>query len=85
MAENTGQAAATPAATSATAVTPEQAPLIDALLQVVEQIHRPLAEAEREQLRSAIALGRQASAALMAYPLSNADEPDPIFAAYRAD
>jgi hypothetical protein len=62
-----------------------EAALVEAMLGVVEQTHGPLDEAAREQLREQLRRTRAASTALYAYPLSNADEPAPIFRPFRAD
>ncbi len=63
-------------------------PTITALVDVVQAIYRPgaaLSDSERERLQTAIGHMQAASAAMRAYPLTNADEPDPIFAAFRAE
>jgi hypothetical protein len=72
-------AQAEPAAPSAT---------VKALLGLVQATYRPgavLTDAERARLRTTIEAMQAASTALHAYPLTNADEPDPIFAAFRAE
>lgn len=69
------------------AAPPEAPPpaALDALTEVVQKTYRPLAGEEQERVRTVITALQQASAALAAYPLTNADEPDPIFSVYRAD
>jgi len=62
-----------------------EAALVEAMLGVVEQTHGPQDEAAREQLREQLRRARGASAALYAYPLSNANEPGVIFRPFRAD
>lgn len=62
-----------------------EAALVEAMLGVVEQTHGPLGEAARERLRDQLRRTRAASAALYAYPLTNADEPATIFRPFRAD
>ncbi len=64
---------------------PEPSPAADAQLALIERSFRPLSDDEREALRSSLALAHQANAALYAYPLTNADEPDVGFAAYRVE
>jgi hypothetical protein len=64
---------------------PEPPPTADALLALIEKSYRPLSEEESAALRTSIALTHQASAALFAFRLTNADEPDIGFAAFRAD
>ncbi|HEY7294305.1 MAG TPA: hypothetical protein VH916_04645 [Dehalococcoidia bacterium] len=59
--------------------------LIAAMLSVIERTHGPLNEAARQQLREGLRRAQSASAALYAYPLSNADEPGTIFRPFRAD
>lgn len=59
--------------------------LAQAMLGVVEQMHGPLAEAAREQLREGLRRQQAISAALYAHPLTNADEPGTIFRPFRAD
>lgn len=87
MAERRARVAARPSVTDAgrPAAAPEPPPTADALLALIEGSFRALSEEEREVLRTSLALGHQANAALFAYPLTNADEPDVGFAAYRAD
>ena len=63
----------------------QQAALVEALLGVVEQLHGPLDDERREQLRGGLQRSRGAAAALYAYPLTNADEPTTIFRPFRAD
>ncbi len=61
---------------------------IAALLDLVQATYRPdaaLSDGERERLQTSIGHMQAASAAMHAYPLTNADEPDPIFAAFRAE
>jgi hypothetical protein len=62
-----------------------EAALVEAMLGVVEQTHGPLDGAAREQIREQLRRARGASAALYAYPLTNADEPATIFRPFRAD
>lgn len=64
---------------------PEPPPAADALMALIEKSFRPLAEDEAEALRASLAQAHQATAALYAHPLTNADEPGTSFAAYRAD
>ena len=64
---------------------PSQPVTADALLQLIQQTYRPLDSAEQERVRTAIGAMQQAAAAMYAYPLTNADEPAPIFMAYRSD
>ncbi len=61
---------------------------ISALLDLVQATYRPgsaLTDTERERLQTTIGHMQAASAAIHAYPLTNADEPDPIFSAFRAE
>ena len=60
--------------------------LLEALLASVAAVHGERIGPERmERVRESIKGLRTAAEALAAYPLTNADEPDPIFAAYRAE
>jgi len=52
---------------------------------VVQKTYRALSDAERERIRTVITGFHQASAAMAAYRLTNADEPDTTFTVYRAD
>jgi len=61
------------------------APHLDAMLELVQQLHGDLTGEARERVRASIAVARQAVAAMNRYPLSNADEPDPIFIPFRQD
>lgn len=60
-------------------------PSVDAQLALVEAAYGPQPEADRAQVRGVLDGVSRAVAALNAFPLSNADEPAPSFAAYRAD
>jgi hypothetical protein len=52
---------------------------------VVQKTYRALSDAERERIRTVITGFHQALAAMAAYRLTNADEPDTTFTVYRAD
>ncbi len=58
---------------------------LDALVNVVEETYRALSDEERERIRTVITASHQAAAAMAAYQLTNADEPDTTFTVYRAD
>ena len=58
---------------------------VDALVDLVRLRHAGPGAAELAYIRESVALSRQTAAALRAHPLLNADEPDPVFAAYRID
>jgi hypothetical protein len=58
---------------------------LDALVNVVEKTYRALSDEERERIRTVITASHQAAAAMAAYQLTNADEPDTTFTVYRAD
>jgi len=57
--------------------------IAEALLDLVQKTHGPLEGEELERVRGTLDGLRRASQAMAAYPLTNADEPDPIFAALR--
>lgn len=44
-----------------------------------------ISQEQMQRVRDGVQGLREAAAALYAYPLTNADEPDPIFAAYRGE
>lgn len=59
---------------------------LDAFVALITTVHGEHITAEHApRLRDAARALREAIAELYAYPLTNADEPDPVFAAYRAD
>ena len=59
---------------------------MEALVAAVMAAHGVRIPAEHaEKIRESVKGLRGAVAAMNAYPLTNADEPDPIFAAYRSD
>ncbi|GEM_PF-3545654 len=60
-------------------------PALEALVDVVQKTYRALSDAERERIRTVITGFHQALAAMAAYRLTNADEPDTTFTVYRAD
>ncbi len=61
-------------------------PHVEALVAAVMAAHGAHIPAEHtDKIRDSIKSLRAAVAALDGYPLTNADEPDPIFAAYRAE
>ncbi len=77
---NGGAAPAREAATE-----PPEPATIEALLELVQRTYRPLNDEELTRIRKSLVASQAMAAAMQAYPLSNADEPDPIFVAYRAD
>jgi hypothetical protein len=64
---------------------PTPPPALEALVDVVEKTYRALSDDERERIRTVITASHQAAAAMAAYQLTNADEPDTTFTVYRAD
>ena len=69
---------------------PEQAapdePLVDALMGAVLVAHGDrIPEHQRDRVRESIRNLREVAATLAKYPLTNADEPEPFFAAYRGE
>lgn len=61
-------------------------PHMEALVAAVMAAHGARIPAEHvEKIRESVKGLRGAVAAMNAYPLINADEPDPIFAAYRSN
>ena len=60
-------------------------PSLDALVAFVQSVYGPLNDPELEQVRGVLDGLAQSLAAIDAFPLDNADEPAPSFAAYRAD
>ena len=61
-------------------------PLVDALLGVViARYGGRIGPEQIGRLRESVRGLREAAAALYAYPLTNADEPDQVFAAYRGE
>jgi hypothetical protein len=61
-------------------------PHVEALVAAVMAAHGAHIPAEQtDKIRESVKGLRAAVAALDAYHLTNADEPDPIFAAYRSD
>ena len=64
---------------------PQEPATIEALIELVQKSYRPLNDEELARIRKSLVASQTMAAAMQAYPLSNADEPDPIFVAYRAD
>jgi hypothetical protein len=60
-------------------------PLHGPLLDLVQAIHGPVQGEDLERVSGTIEALRRSAAALAAYRLTNADEPAPTFAVYRAD
>ncbi len=59
---------------------------VEALIAVVRAVYgERISEEQMERVRDGVKGLRDVAAALYAYPLTNADEPDPIFAAYRGE
>lgn len=63
-----------------------QDPKLEALVAAVQAVYGGrISEEQMARVRDGVKGLREAAAALYAYPLTNADEPDPIFAAYREE
>jgi hypothetical protein len=60
-------------------------PSVEALIAFVQSLYGPLAEEELDEVSGVLGAVAKALAAIDAFPLDNAAEPAPIFAAYRAD
>jgi hypothetical protein len=60
-------------------------PSVEALIAFVQSLYGPLTEEELRELSGVLGVVAKALATIDAFPLDNAAEPAPIFAAYRAD
>lgn len=60
-------------------------PSVGALLTYVQSLYGPLSDEELHEVSGVLTGVAKALAVIDAFPLDNAAEPAPVFAAYRAD